>query len=234
MPRASHLRDAMGEGYATRAGRERGTLRAVLSDGLVAFTGDPRATMRWTVDRFCNDVFLRYPAKLVGWPPRIPFANLSSLSMPTSTVNTLLRLWEKGILRWEAPTSDELAAAKEDAKNAAPSPLIPDRTVRCGRNDIGKRRKRPTVDSVRFPPRYTRDGPKSLRRTEDESEDEIEDEVSVRASGRAGQCSSASLDSMSRYDNDEIEDADSVWGTSSRRRPLSGMLEEDPIDYFTD
>ncbi|KAH9889285.1 hypothetical protein C8Q73DRAFT_793501 [Cubamyces lactineus] len=167
MPRASRLRDALGEGYATRGGRERGTLRAVLTDELVEFTRDPCATMRWTVDRFYKHIFLRYSAKLVGWPPHIWFENLSKVSMPTSTVNFLLQCWEKGVMRWETPTSDEMAAAAADWRKASPSPLFSEQAVRYGRNDIGKHCKRPMVDCVRFPPCYARDGPKNSDETED-------------------------------------------------------------------
>ncbi|KAI0323634.1 hypothetical protein GY45DRAFT_1332398 [Cubamyces sp. BRFM 1775] len=229
MPRASRLRDALGESYATRSGRERGTLRTVLTDGLVEFTGDPRATMRWTVYRFYKDIFLRYAANLVGWPPHIRFENLSKVSMPTSTVNVLLRRWEKGVMRWETPTPEELDAAAADWRTASPSPLFPEETVRYGRNDIGKQRERPTVDSARFPPRYVRDGAKSGRRID--SEDELEGGDGERGMGGAGarEGSSSSL----YTDGDEIEDADAAWG-AREHRPRGGELADDPIDEFSD
>ncbi|KAI0323574.1 hypothetical protein GY45DRAFT_1439548 [Cubamyces sp. BRFM 1775] len=232
MPRASRLYDALGQDYATRGGRERGTLRTVLVDGLVQFTGDPRAVMRWTIDRFCDDIFLRYPAKLVGWPPRVPFTNLSKLPMPTSTVNVLLRRWEKGILRWEMPTAGEISAAREDARNAAPGPLFPEQTARHGRNDFGRQRDRPTVDSAKYPPRHVRNGPKSSRGIDD-TDEEIEDspEDGVRTAEGGGVCDRSRLESFS--DVDEIEDADTVWGTRERRL-VSGELAEDPIEYFSD
>ncbi|KAJ2974932.1 hypothetical protein NUW54_g11813 [Trametes sanguinea] len=163
MPRASKLGDALGVGYATRIGRERGTLRTVITDGLVEITGDPRGKMHWTVEGFCRFVFLVYGVKLLGWPPHIRFANLSDPSIPTRHIRQLLDAWEHRRMRWARATVGEITAAREDPRNACPGCRFPDPRLRGGRNDIGKHRERPTIDSTRFPARYARDGPKSRR-----------------------------------------------------------------------
>ncbi|KAJ3005184.1 hypothetical protein NUW54_g4457 [Trametes sanguinea] len=169
MPRSGRLRDALGQGYATRISRERGMLRIVITDGLVAATGDPRATMRWTFKAFCKFVFLAYGVKLVGWPPHIKFVNLSNSSMKTADFRELLEAWESGAMRWEAATPGELLAAKHDARNAVQA-RYPDPRPSGGRNDVGKRRERPTIDSAKYPPRYIRDGPKSQRYIDSDEE----------------------------------------------------------------
>ncbi|CDO72598.1 hypothetical protein BN946_scf184985.g17 [Trametes cinnabarina] len=142
----------------------------------VEITQDPRATMHWTIQRFCDFVFLAYGVKLVGWPSHIKFVNLSDVSMSTACIRALLNAWERGKMRWAKATPGELAAARENARNACPGPLFQDplSCPRGGRNDVGKHRERPTVDSAKYPPWYTRDGPKSQRYIDSNEVEEIE------------------------------------------------------------
>ncbi|KAL7284865.1 hypothetical protein ACG7TL_002178 [Trametes sanguinea] len=216
MPHASkrRVRDALGAGYATRHGRERGMLRVVITDGLgvthrdrrtVEITGDARGRMRWTIEGFCRFVFLAYGVKLIGWPPHIKFANLSRDSISTRDIQELLDAWETGRMRWAKATAAEIVAARENPLNACPGRRFPDPRPRSGgRNDVGKHRKRPTVDSARFPPRYVRDGPKSQRYIDSDEEMEA------------------------------IEDA-GIWDTPSRPAGLArGELADDPIESFSD
>lgn len=165
--------------------------------------------MRWTQNGFCYAVFLRYGAKLVGWPIGIDFANLSKVSWPTATVHAILAAWESSEMRWEAISLGERMAAMEDPRNACPGPLFQDPISRGQRNDVGKRRDRPAVDSSKYPPRYVRDGPKSARRVDTDSEPESEGEV------------------------EEIEDADEFWGPVARpSRVARGELADDLIESF--
>ncbi|KAJ3008681.1 hypothetical protein NUW54_g3063 [Trametes sanguinea] len=177
MPRASRSRDALGACYATRHGRERGMLRVVITDGLVEITGDPSGKMYWTMEGFCQFIFLAYGVKLVGWLPHIRFTNLSNCS--TKDIQALLEAWEQRRMRWERATAAEIAAAREHPRNACPGHRFPDPLARGGRNDIGKHRKRPTIDSTRFPPRYIRDGPKSQRYIDSDEEAEAIEDASI-------------------------------------------------------
>ncbi|OSC96577.1 hypothetical protein PYCCODRAFT_1377310 [Trametes coccinea BRFM310] len=207
MPRSGRLRDALGVHYATRIGRERGMLRTVITDGLVAITSDPRATMHWTRWTFFRFVFLAYGVKLVGWPQEIPFVNLSHKSMTSTNIRALLDAWASGQMRWVEATPRELLAADHDSRNACPGPRFRVQAPHPpgGRNDIGKRRERPTIDSAKFPPRYVRDGPKSRRYIDSDEE------------------------------KDDIEDADDWGAVSGQRVGLArGEPAEDPIESFSD
>ncbi|OSC99653.1 hypothetical protein PYCCODRAFT_1438017 [Trametes coccinea BRFM310] len=161
--------------------------------------------MHWTFWTFCRFVFLAYGVKLVGWPPRINFVNLSSKSITSADIRALLDAWESGRMHWAVATSDELLAAENDARNACPGPRFQPPRPAGGRNDIGKRRERPTIDSVKFPPRYARDGPKSQRYIDSDKE------------------------------MDDIENADDWGTMAGRPVGLArGELAEDPIESFSD
>lgn len=182
-----------------------------LTRATVEFSGNPRAEMRWTQGGFCSDIFLGLGAKLVGWPSGVPFVNLSDTSISTRHIRALLHTWASGDMEWRANTLGERLAAAEHPRNACPGPRFQDAIPRGGRNDVKKRRARPTVDSVKYPPRFVRDGPKSGRRVDTDDEDESGEE----------------LEGL-----EEIEDVGD-W-EPPRRGVVRGELPEDPIDSFSD
>ncbi|KAM5538884.1 hypothetical protein V8D89_007443 [Ganoderma adspersum] len=158
--------------YSSNAGYTRGTLRGLLDGGLRTFTGYDYAKMRFTAEAFQKQVFLRFLAKLLGWPPRIPFCNLSRRSGPSqSQILELISLWECGILRFEQATPDEVRAARLDVAYAVPGPLFPAPLPDVARRDIGSRKPCFDVNGEVVPPRYERNGPKSAAWIGEEVED---------------------------------------------------------------
>ena len=90
------------------------------------YTGDNDAKMRYTPKTFRAEVFFRYGVKLVGWPPHIPFRNLSGRGAPSmADLRELLNLAHCGILHFELTTDEELDAAHHDLAKAMPGPLFP-------------------------------------------------------------------------------------------------------------
>ena len=118
--------------------------------------------MRYTAEAFLKDVVLPYSAKLPGWPPHIPFCNLSGRGAPSQAeMRELISLIRRGILRFEKATPEELDAARLDIANAVPGPLFRAPLPNIARRDIGSRKPRFDLDGEVIPPRYERNGPKS-------------------------------------------------------------------------
>ncbi|KAM5541152.1 hypothetical protein V8D89_005081 [Ganoderma adspersum] len=158
--------------YATNAGYARGTLRGLLDGGVRTFSGDDHAKMRWTAEAFRDYVFLLYRAKLPGWPPHIPFCNLSGPGAPSPLqMYELITLIRRGVLRFEEATPEEIAAARLDVAIAAPSPLFRAPLPDVARRDIGSRRPRFDTNGDVIPPRHERNGPKSAAWIGEEVED---------------------------------------------------------------
>ncbi|PIL25509.1 hypothetical protein GSI_12427 [Ganoderma sinense ZZ0214-1] len=65
--------------YSDRRGCVRGHLRESMDDTLRELTGDDEAGMYWMVEDYIESVVLQHGLKLVGWPPDIPFQNLSNI-----------------------------------------------------------------------------------------------------------------------------------------------------------
>ncbi len=210
--------------YTTKASAERGLLREVIdmdigmyirrySTGLhvrltlltVYKTGDPRAQMRWEALAF-QELVVFYGIVLRGWPPRVTFQNPSKMSI--FVIRYLLELFEFGYLYFRRATPGELFAARESIYNAVPCLLFKLPTIRNCRSNLNQHWARPTIDPVKFPPRFVRNGPKSARGVDRESEDEEDVTVS------------------------EIEDADEYWGPVAPLRKRYDELPEDPISEW--
>ncbi len=137
--------------------------------------------MWFTVTTFCTKVFLRFGIKLVGWPPHIPFQNLSDGPVTMDDIRELIGLCQKDPerrpsqppqLRFVAATAEEVRAARLDAASACPGPLFPAPTPRYEYSNIGRRVLRPDVDGQLTQPRYERNGPKSAKVVSDEEDGE--------------------------------------------------------------
>ncbi|KAL1938474.1 hypothetical protein VTO73DRAFT_11497 [Trametes versicolor] len=149
--------------YARMELRLRGELRLEIRDELRLVSGDPCAKMQWTVGRFCSLVFLKYRLRLVGWPKGIAFANLSKAATGMDRILLFYLAWRTGELEFVPVTQAEYNEAKRNPASAAPTQRHAGVRPKLGRSDIKKRRARPTVDTLRFPPRYIRNGPKSFK-----------------------------------------------------------------------
>ncbi|PIL34919.1 hypothetical protein GSI_02706 [Ganoderma sinense ZZ0214-1] len=151
---------------------ERFAVCSVFDGGLRTFSGDDNAKMRYTAKAFRDEVVLPYSAKLPGWPPHIPFCNLSRRGGPSlPDIHELISLVQRGILRFEHATPEEIQAARLDVANAVPGPLFPTRLPDVARRDIGSQRPHFDADGELIPPRYARNGPKSAAWIDDEESD---------------------------------------------------------------
>ena len=174
--------------------------------------------MRWEAVTFKRDVFLFYGVILIGWPPWLAFGNLSDMAI--SSIRLLLDLFERGRLYFRKATPGELFAAQDSLHNAVPSLLFTAPVVRNCRSNLNQHWARPTIDPVRFPPRFVRNGPTSARGVDsDDSGSEAISESGDSGSEDSGKAS-------------EIEDADEYWGPVVKPVKHFEELEEDPIEQF--
>lgn len=113
--------------------------------------------MRWTVKDYYRFFYKRYRIKLVGWDPRLLFANLSDLTgLPR--ISRLAALWESGVLHYERVSDEEFEAPRNRPILVAPSPL--NRGCACGFG--GKNTKKRLVCVDGYSPRYERNGLRSV------------------------------------------------------------------------
>ena len=131
----------------------------------------------------------RYGVLLIGWPPDVPFWNLSSQGCPTA--KQMRRIL--GLLTADPPrlyftraTGEQLRMVRLASSGILPSTLHPECTPlpNFGRRDIGRRHTHYDEDGNEITPRHVRDGPKSGKVIEEEPEDEVVDaRVYPRAAG---------------------------------------------------
>ncbi|KAI0715774.1 hypothetical protein C8T65DRAFT_694602 [Cerioporus squamosus] len=158
----------------------RGSVRLLLTELLVRATRDPCARMWWAITLFHKEVALRYGMLLYGWPPDIPFANLSTgHGSPTmAQVRRLLALLTarpQPLMYFVRATPEQMRAVQLDIAAAAPGPLYPAPVPLpyISRCDIGRRRGVcRDADGGVIPPRYIRNGPKSAKVISEELDSE--------------------------------------------------------------
>ncbi|PIL34741.1 hypothetical protein GSI_03522 [Ganoderma sinense ZZ0214-1] len=85
-------------------------------------TRDDEAGMYWMVEDYIESVVLQHGLKLVGWPPDIPFQNLSNIRGGVSALMHLEYRWESGILRFAQMMEDEHLTASVNTEHLAPAP----------------------------------------------------------------------------------------------------------------
>ncbi|KAM5530915.1 hypothetical protein V8D89_015405 [Ganoderma adspersum] len=147
--------------YSDRRGYVRGQLREEIDDKLREVTGDDEAGMYWTLEDYVESVVLQHGLKLVGWPPHIPFQNLSNIRGGASELTHLKLRWESGILRFVPITEDERMAASLNAEHLAPAPKYARRKCPGGREDIGRGRYRYKTNPYGLALRHPKTGPKT-------------------------------------------------------------------------
>ncbi|KAH9886902.1 hypothetical protein C8Q73DRAFT_675122 [Cubamyces lactineus] len=140
----------------------RGFLRKSMAEALVSLTGNPNASMRWTVKGYYHKIYVEYGLELVGWPPDEVFADLSELT-GSRRISMLFNLWKAKILTFQCVGLSKAERSARRPEDVAPSPRNAGVPPKLGRSDLKKRYGRKKVDPVRFPPRYVRNGPKSSK-----------------------------------------------------------------------
>ncbi|KAI0688523.1 hypothetical protein C8T65DRAFT_746545 [Cerioporus squamosus] len=100
--------------------RIRAEIRAKMRSELFDITGilDPIG-MRWTNKLFLKVIVGIYDCGLFGWPPDVPFQNLSG--MKTKQLRRLLSLWNAGTLRIAKLTDEQRAQAAADPTTILPN-----------------------------------------------------------------------------------------------------------------
>ncbi|KAI6011575.1 hypothetical protein PISMIDRAFT_105786, partial [Pisolithus microcarpus 441] len=73
-------------------------------------TGEPSAKMQWA--HYFRNIIARYLVTIEGWPDRVPFANLSTVSSALPDLETLLRMWESGSIYWKQLSNEEYEALR--------------------------------------------------------------------------------------------------------------------------
>ena len=142
--------------------------------------------MCWVVTLFRDQVVLRYLVILIGWPPEIPFCDLSTAGAPTAQqMRKLLKLITTRKLYFARATPGQLRIAGLAAGGIAPGPLchkaLPHPNL--GRSDIGRQKAKYDSEGNAVVPRYVRDGPKSAKMVEEVEEDTAETHTQLRTSG---------------------------------------------------
>ncbi|KAH7904733.1 hypothetical protein BJ138DRAFT_979063, partial [Hygrophoropsis aurantiaca] len=125
--------------HQQRVSAVRGDLRKEILDQLRATSGDPTAKMQWKY--YLQNVVQEYMVQIVGWPNDIPFANLSDISSALPDLQSLLRKWKSGVIRWEKVSDEELKRLMEEHDAKIENGEIEDPRRRT-RSDKGKRRQK--------------------------------------------------------------------------------------------
>ena len=132
---------------------------------------------------------IRYGVLLVGWPPDVPFWNLSSQGGPTTKqMRRILGLLAANPPRlyFTRATEEQLRMVRLASSGILPSTLHPESPPlpNFGRSNIGRQHTRYDEDGNEITPRHIRNGPKSGKVIEEEPEDEVVDaRVYPRAAG---------------------------------------------------
>ncbi|TBU51098.1 hypothetical protein BD310DRAFT_774055, partial [Dichomitus squalens] len=154
----------------------RSQLRQSMNAELVRLSGFTRAEMRWTLDAYLERVFYSLGFKLVGWPPDVPFANLSNFhGLPL--IKHIRSQWTSGVMHFAPVTDADRENARRDRLSAAPGSLSHDVRTPSSRSDIKARRDRPKTNPENLPYRHVRNGPKSAKEVSAEAEAAADAEV---------------------------------------------------------
>ncbi|RPD53060.1 hypothetical protein L226DRAFT_616466 [Lentinus tigrinus ALCF2SS1-7] len=122
----------------------RKSVREILAAMLVYISGDRDARMVWELRLFRDQVVLRYGVILVGWPPAVPFWQLSKKGGPTAEqMRDLLDLLTANPpqLYFTRATEEQLRVARLAAGGIPPSTLRPEALPfpNLGHSDIAQR-----------------------------------------------------------------------------------------------
>ncbi|KAI5980855.1 hypothetical protein EDD15DRAFT_2133692, partial [Pisolithus albus] len=124
----------------------RSTIREVINAKLREITGEPNAKMQWA--HYFRNVVTRYLVAIEGWPGRIPFANLSTVSSALPDLEMLLRMWESGSTFWKSLNNEEYEALCRERDAKLNSGELVERTRRT-RSDKGTKRTGQNLTTTR-------------------------------------------------------------------------------------
>ncbi|KAI0688482.1 hypothetical protein C8T65DRAFT_589475 [Cerioporus squamosus] len=150
--------------YARLEIQKRGELRVGMNTDLATRSGNPDACMRWTLESYHRNVYVGLGYELIGWPPSVPFTNLSDIT-GYERIASLLSRWKTGKMYFARIPEARRRAAEDtsDPLRTAPAPLHFGVKPRQSRSDVKKQRYRPKTNPLNLPGRFVRDGPKSAR-----------------------------------------------------------------------
>ena len=106
-------------------------------------TGTDNARMEWKT--YWRNVVKHYWVKIEGWPPGIPFKNLSDGANTYDKLETLLRKWRCGAIYWKRITQEELDELDSEQDRQIESRDIEAPAPHRRRSDLGQKRKRPGI-----------------------------------------------------------------------------------------
>ncbi|KAG6875862.1 hypothetical protein C0992_001988 [Termitomyces sp. T32_za158] len=156
------------QNHKQRISQIRGDIRNLINVKLREITQVSDAKMEWK--HYWRNVVKRYLVVIEGWPPGIPFENLSSVSSSLTALEDLLRKWRCGTTYWKALSESEfndLDTARdrqiEDGDITPPAP-------RRRRSDCGKKRSRMISDEDQLRAHKARKitSPEEVRESDDE------------------------------------------------------------------
>ncbi|KAI0667651.1 hypothetical protein C8Q78DRAFT_993973 [Trametes maxima] len=109
--------------------RVRSEVRNDFNQTLQLLTGIESACMSYSPGGYAGMV-AKYHWLFDGWPPHIPFANLSDLTL--SSILAISALWCEGKLRFVPATQDDLINAALNPRGIHPNPVLLDKQeARC-------------------------------------------------------------------------------------------------------
>lgn len=118
--------------------------------------------MCYTIEGYAETIVCTYGLKLVGWPEKVNFADLSRVRGGCKTLLILLELWKSDTLKFEPASELERLNAALDPTSVAPAEEYVHRKPYAGRSDIGRARYRWKTNPDGLKPlRRAKDGPKS-------------------------------------------------------------------------
>jgi hypothetical protein len=92
--------------------------------------------MQWA--QYWRNVVKRYSVIIEGWPERIPFVNLSTVSNSLTDLEMLLRKWRSGAIYWKRLTPEELDGMEKERDEDIETGVVVEkrRRVRCDKGRV--------------------------------------------------------------------------------------------------
>lgn len=97
--------------------------------------------MHWT--HYFRNVIQRYQVIIEGWPTNIPFVNLSKVSSALPELESLLRKWQAGTIRWRQVDNEEFQQLLDEHNAKLENGELIEHH-HCTRSDKGRKRARST------------------------------------------------------------------------------------------
>lgn len=140
--------------------------------------GNPFAGLWYTIEDYAETIVICYGYKIEGWPPSIPFRNMSNVG-GCEVLSELIELWKDDKIKFVPATNLDKLNAALDPTLVAPGKGFIHRKNSGGRDDIGRSRYRPKTKPDGGPLRRPKDGPKSAKVIH--SDDEDDSQANVRS-----------------------------------------------------